>query len=429
MAKNNLFLGMAAGSVGDVTFYRRNGAQISRARNRNPKNPKSTGQATQRAFFAPVARFYAPLAQVLETSYEGLSRSASYSKFLSDNVKAARTNGWYVPKGAPFWPLPYTLSKGTLQPIAVERAGSDRFMFWSPGDTELYGAPKGSVGQLSRSMVAAGYKDGDQVTVITVHPDGVGGYYPAWIRFNLNIDSFEQASAVVKNSAIYVNYEDQSGTGQWFINPQDDEGEGVLVAAAVIISRYENGIWRRSTQSLVLTEEAEATITGAEAIRRAIDSYRSSQGVPVSDIYLNGGTSNDSGLRYVGGITIDNTAAGLVPSYLSTIGRDSFAIDAQGTTSQLLTVSGVAVATGEVISNAAVCVGVTTNEGVVTGHFVGVTNEGAAVTYSPVAVTGRDLVQAILPKCDVYVESDQYQMNARNFLLAQGVPESALDFQ
>ena len=41
MAKGNMLMGYSRGSVGDVTFARIKGQQIARARNRNPKNPKT----------------------------------------------------------------------------------------------------------------------------------------------------------------------------------------------------------------------------------------------------------------------------------------------------------------------------------------------------------------------------------------------------
>lgn len=419
MAKNNLFLGMAKGSVGDVVFYRRNGAQVSRARNRSPHNPRTPGQATQRAFFAPVGRFYAPLAQVLETSYEGLSRSDSYSRFLSDNIKAARTNGWYVPKNAPFWPLPYTLSKGTLRPVPQLFDGT-RYQFWYPGNQDSLGAPVGSLGHLSRSMVSQGYSNGDQLTFIVVLPDGVGGYYPAWQRVNLDIDSFTPIGEVITTYAFAAEYEN----GAFYLSTEYDD----MAAAAVIISRFEAGIWRRSTQKLVLTEATEQAIMSANAITNAIDSYRGQSGVPVSDVYLNGGTAEGGGKRYVGGVELAPGTPVVTPTYLSEFGQSSFVVAGDGSATDLLTVSGVAVSTGEVINNAAVCIGITTAEGVVTGHFVGVDVTGAQPAYTHVQVTGRDLVQAIAPRCGVYDMTDQFHVNARQFLLDNGIPESALSF-
>ena len=72
MAKDNLFLGMARGSVGDVTLYRANGTQLSRARNRHPSNPNSTKQAIQRAVNASVARLYSLTRALTDHSFQGL---------------------------------------------------------------------------------------------------------------------------------------------------------------------------------------------------------------------------------------------------------------------------------------------------------------------------------------------------------------------
>lgn len=71
MAKDNLFLGMARGSVGDVTLYRANGQQLSRARNRHPRNPNSTKQAIQRAVSASVARLYSLTRTLTDHSFQG----------------------------------------------------------------------------------------------------------------------------------------------------------------------------------------------------------------------------------------------------------------------------------------------------------------------------------------------------------------------
>lgn len=64
---------MARGSVGDVTLYRANGQQLSRARNRHPRNPNSTKQAIQRAVSASVARLYSLTRALTDHSFQGLS--------------------------------------------------------------------------------------------------------------------------------------------------------------------------------------------------------------------------------------------------------------------------------------------------------------------------------------------------------------------
>lgn len=91
MAKGNLFLGMGRGSVGDVTFYRADGQQLSRARNRNPRNPKSNAQLIQRAISATIVQAYKAGSIIFDHSFEGKSVPAgSQRAFLSTNMRKLR---------------------------------------------------------------------------------------------------------------------------------------------------------------------------------------------------------------------------------------------------------------------------------------------------------------------------------------------------
>lgn len=91
MAKGNLFLGMGRGSVGDVTFYRADGQQISRARNRNPRNPKTNAQLIQRAISATIVQAYKAGSIIFDHSFEGKSVPAgSQRAFLSTNMRKLR---------------------------------------------------------------------------------------------------------------------------------------------------------------------------------------------------------------------------------------------------------------------------------------------------------------------------------------------------
>ena len=91
MAKGNLFQGMARGKVGDVVFSRVNGEQISRVRNRNPKNPKTNAQKIQRAVMATVLQAYKAGSIIFDHSFEGKSVPAgSQRTFLSTNMRKLR---------------------------------------------------------------------------------------------------------------------------------------------------------------------------------------------------------------------------------------------------------------------------------------------------------------------------------------------------
>lgn len=91
MAKGNLFLGMGRGSVGDVTFYRADGQQLARARNRKPRNPKSNAQLIQRAISATIVQAYKAGSIIFDHSFEGKSVPAgSQRAFLSVNMRKLR---------------------------------------------------------------------------------------------------------------------------------------------------------------------------------------------------------------------------------------------------------------------------------------------------------------------------------------------------
>lgn len=91
MAKGNLFQGMGRGKVGDVVFSRLNGEQISRVRNRHPKNPRSNSQLYQRAIMATVMQAYSAGKAIFDHSFEGYAVGAqNQRRFLSLNAKMLR---------------------------------------------------------------------------------------------------------------------------------------------------------------------------------------------------------------------------------------------------------------------------------------------------------------------------------------------------
>lgn len=131
MSKGNLFLGQARGSVGDVTFYRMNGKQVARSRNRQPSNPNSDGQLIQRAITSTVGRAYAAGKVIFDHSFEGKrvpSGSANMFRKVNANILRALVlpeiqaatpdvdcDGVVVARGGA-WPVPgpYRVSQGSL---------------------------------------------------------------------------------------------------------------------------------------------------------------------------------------------------------------------------------------------------------------------------------------------------------------------------
>jgi hypothetical protein len=82
---------MGRGSIGDVTFYRADGQQLSRVRNRRPKNPKSQAQLYQRAIMATVIKAYQAGKEIFDHSFQGYSVGAQNQRqFMSLNSKMLR---------------------------------------------------------------------------------------------------------------------------------------------------------------------------------------------------------------------------------------------------------------------------------------------------------------------------------------------------
>lgn len=85
-------MGMARGKVGDVVLTRMDGEQVTRVRNRHPKNPKTPKQLLQRAVMATVMQAYSAGKEIFDHSFEGLAVPAGCQRrFQSVNAKALRS--------------------------------------------------------------------------------------------------------------------------------------------------------------------------------------------------------------------------------------------------------------------------------------------------------------------------------------------------
>lgn len=129
MSKGNLFLGQGRGSVGDVVFYRANGQQLARSRNRSPRNPKTDAQILQRAISATIVQAYKAGKVIFDHSFEGKSVPAGCQRrFLSVNMRKLRaaviseldtpaaTSNARVASPGTTYPVPwsYRISEGSL---------------------------------------------------------------------------------------------------------------------------------------------------------------------------------------------------------------------------------------------------------------------------------------------------------------------------
>lgn len=177
MAKGNMFQGMARGKVGDVVFSRLNGEQISRVRNRHPRNPRTEAQLYQRAIMATVMQAYSAGKEIFDHSFQGKAVGGDNQReFLSRNMtilrnilkvdidgeltRAQSTGRVVAPKSST--PVPFAgmlVSKGQLENNFITL--SDDGTAWS-----LNGATD-SVGKTAAQFFAShGLTDGDIFTFV-----------------------------------------------------------------------------------------------------------------------------------------------------------------------------------------------------------------------------------------------------------------------
>lgn len=316
MAKGNLILGTASRSIGDVTMYRRNGQQVSRARVRKIGNPRTEGQAKQRMLQAALTRFYSPLASCLEKSFEGRNRMDSYSKYLSVNNRIGR-NMFAVPKNAGWVPVPVKVSGGTMpSPVVSYNIDADAgFILDAPLDA---GATM-NLGTLSQALIDAyGLSEGDQVTVIAAINRSTAdepNFTPVYFRFYLKPTSVDAAPS-------FGGVTFSSNTGSVDINHVDD----ALAGVAVIFSSYENNAWRRSNSFMVLAPNVLEDFTGTEGIAKWLDEWMNGTTVPTSDVYLNGSTESPL-TPHAGSVTVtlNGTSYTFIGSGHRVIGQNDYA--------------------------------------------------------------------------------------------------------
>lgn len=246
MAKGNALLGYSRGSVGDVTFSRVKGQQVSKARNRQPANPKTNKQVLQRASFINPVKFFTHGVQALfKFSFSDKKVTESdFNAFQRHNSKVSFpvTKAEYDDNGFP--PLGnYLMSKGKLAEIPVVKV---------PNATGLIAIPFSSernvdnIGDLSRLFVDAGYAEvGDIITLVAINEEVseisedrlvlLPGSVPNWkiIQFVVDVDSTDPGVGVLSWCDIFA----QGGLTYLSLSGYDEDTSSHLFSMAVIRSR------------------------------------------------------------------------------------------------------------------------------------------------------------------------------------------------
>lgn len=180
MATGNMFLGMARKSVGDVVFYRADGQQRSRVRNRNPKNPKSPAQCVQRMVLSTASKIAQAYRPIINHSFEGVAvGSASERYFQKITMNALRNAALWLGdesidnpvkasfdlKGAPTVGIVngMVISRGSL---SMNRYGIDAGILSLEISAALASQPFSTQEAYEAELAKLGLVPGDQLSIV-----------------------------------------------------------------------------------------------------------------------------------------------------------------------------------------------------------------------------------------------------------------------
>lgn len=289
MSKGNLFMGNASGKLADVVLYRNAGAQVARLRVRNPKNPRTEQQLIQRVIQSTAAKAYSVLQAICNHAFEGkVSRTANQSEFMKLNVARDRYRVSVAPMG---WrSLSNFNSRDLVEPLAnnyIVAAGSLPEMQFSYDGTDfIIGAGSGLTAADTYQQVCdkLGLQRGDQITIVATDvSDNAVMANMVTARIILEPNDGDMSSVFLGQKGA-INKPNEKNEGNFTVNIAEGTMDISMPkyggAGTIIISRYANGKWLRSTARMFVA----VAIQNAPSLGEAVDSWKTAVS---SDKYLN----------------------------------------------------------------------------------------------------------------------------------------------
>lgn len=270
MAKGNLFLGYGRGKIGDVVLTRDANEQVSRPRNRHPKNPKTEKQMYQRAVMATVMQMYKAGKEIFDHSFQGKQVAlGSMQRFMSVNAKKLRENivsdiannavtcAVVSPGAVSPVPYAYRISEGTMPQgffkADLDENGKAAIFINEPNDVIIKDVlTPGDIYTIVAIKTVGSSLVGDLISPATIF-----GFVRLTVREDLPVT--ELADTELNDAFIVENYNlniDKS----WYLDGRisalgifgSENGEWAL---GVIRSREDSGL--RSTAEMVCNDPQE----------------------------------------------------------------------------------------------------------------------------------------------------------------------------
>ena len=317
-----MLLGKARGSVGDLTFSVLNSEQITRAKAKSVKNPRTDAQMIQRVLMSTTVHAYSGMQEIVDHSFQGVPyQGRSMNRFNQLNVKNLRALYAQIAGGSTDVPVvfnangnkrisiaPWIMSTGSLPTISLKiyteasaawpialtnnkTVGTNKVDFGVAIDAAFESAPS-----YADLIAYFGLQAGDQLTLTALTrlvSDNEVGCNFKYGRFILQPNDGDLSHLLTdatvaneKNQGISFSFAD----GTLFINFADlveaaENNRTFIMETAIITSRLENNAWKRSNSQMVMCTDDLAD--GGVGMEAAIDSYSSVQFDTNSPWYLN----------------------------------------------------------------------------------------------------------------------------------------------
>ena len=301
MAKSKSFFGLRTGSTKSLTFQVYRGQQITKDRVYRVSNPRTDAQMTQRALIPIVAAARSALKGLVDHSFEGVAYGeASLKEFSKQNLRAgALSVTSYSPNGVSnpgFADL--IVSRGSISVPFIVDWPTDRYHNEIKYDVDRkfpdFAFPEAEVGAsaaeifkyletYARENNVAIIAPGTQLTFLTIYQSGT-------VNVSTGIGTIDAPTSGFAINRIYIPNGDSDSeyakeiNDEWKIKEPigqgsnyraslvNSNGDTLAISSrpsihmvfgakeagsnncgmALILSRYENGVWKRSTSRLAI---------------------------------------------------------------------------------------------------------------------------------------------------------------------------------
>ncbi len=250
MAKSSSFFGLRRGSTKSLTFQVVDGKQVTKDRVTSVKNPRSYAQATQRSKMAAVADAYRALSSICDHSFESVAYGpASRRQFMSLNLARPimpEPKGFSLPIG-----VGLQVSKGTL--AGIENVDDFKLFPTKDGVKGSYPLDAAWVNLVLAQSPAL--QAGDELTFVSCALDeknttNVNGTAVRTVKYaiaSIVLDPTSDINAKWTYDTAHSKLVHSSGITMEVDGTTWDIDDALIIANGIILSRYAEGKWRRST--------------------------------------------------------------------------------------------------------------------------------------------------------------------------------------